>query len=166
MIPDAAHHVMEAPPEPAIAPLGGELPLPDAPLHSAAEPPAAERPETQVSPHVQGETTVSEPGPRTPAVEVESERELRSAAAETTERVSKEPVAKEPAAKEPEQPRRRSTVREPAPATLSAEPDAAAPAPVNRPPEPVVVVTSTSDGTETERPRRAGWWSKRVLGKG
>jgi ribonuclease E len=61
--------------------------------------------------------------------------------------------------------RRRSTVREPAFATGSEAPD-------NGPPslgsaavgsEPVV---STPEESKTdERPRRSGWWSKRLLGR-
>ena len=66
----------------------------------------------------------------------------------------------------PAAPRRGSTVREPAPASFSFGGDLGAPAPAARP-EPEQ--SMPSPGTETEeaaRPRRAGWWSKRVLGKG
>src|SRR5262249_9457086 len=66
-------------------------------------------------------------------------------------------------------PRRRSTVREPAPVGLSGEhadheltPAAAvvqAPLPQSISPEPAA-------SAEPERPRRSGWWSRRVLGKG
>jgi len=70
------------------------------------------------------------------------------------------PTATEPMATAP----RRSTVREPAvtsPREASLHPEAsAAPAP---PAEPVV---SSSVATENDdRPRRSGWWSKRVLGR-
>jgi ribonuclease E len=60
-----------------------------------------------------------------------------------------------------EPPRRRSTVREPAPAVLRNE--ASEPAPTFVPPavEPVVSSPAESEG----RPRRSGWWSKRALGK-
>jgi ribonuclease E len=64
-------------------------------------------------------------------------------------------------------PRRRSTVREPAPIGFSGEP-AATPAPPYvvpaTPPQP----TEESDASENDdsaRPRRSGWWSRRVLGK-
>jgi ribonuclease E len=83
-----------------------------------------------------------------------------------------EPVAEEaaiaPPASEPA-PRRGSTVRERAPGYLGGH--AAPPASVVRvEPELPVVPTATESGTaESEdeaRPRRSGWWSKRVLGKG
>jgi ribonuclease E len=62
-----------------------------------------------------------------------------------------------------ERSRRRSTVREPAAQVLreegpASEPHAAPPAPTAEP-----VVSSTA---ESESPRRSGWWSKRVLGRG
>src|SRR5262249_17554705 len=75
----------------------------------------------------------------------------------------------EAAAPEPP-PRRRSTVREPA--AQGWGDDKSPPAPSFTPPftppvpssiEPVV--SSSAEG-ETDRPRRSGWWSKRVLGKG
>jgi ribonuclease E len=55
-----------------------------------------------------------------------------------------------------EAPRRRSTIREPAPIGASAQ---AAAAPVTPPPEPVV----SSTAPETAAPKR-GWWGKRLLG--
>jgi len=67
-----------------------------------------------------------------------------------------------------ERSRRRSTVREPAAQVLreqvlreegpASEPPAAPPIPTAEP-----VVSSTA---ESESPRRSGWWSKRVLGRG
>ena len=67
-----------------------------------------------------------------------------------------------------ERSRRRSTVREPAAQVLreqvlreegpASEPAAAPPTPTAEP-----VVSSTA---ESESPRRSGWWSKRVLGRG
>ena len=69
------------------------------------------------------------------------------------------PVAEAPAPA-PESPRRRSTVREPVPAFAGSIP---APLPATPPAAPPpVVVTSTA---EEDRPRRSGWWAKRVLGK-
>jgi ribonuclease E len=63
-----------------------------------------------------------------------------------------------------ESPRRRSTVREPAP---TAAPDAASePAEAYVPPpsaEPVV--SSPAEAEADDRPRRSGWWSRRALGK-
>jgi len=65
-----------------------------------------------------------------------------------------------PAAAEPEPPRRRSTVREPAPISAgadTAQPSAAQPSA----PAPTPVVSST--GGDTSQPKR-GWWAKRLLG--
>ena len=63
------------------------------------------------------------------------------------------------AAAEPEPPRRRSTIREPAPiATAGAPP----PAPVPTSPPPAPIVSSTAS-EETGQPKR-GWWAKRLLG--
>ena len=83
------------------------------------------------------------------------------------ERPQPEAPAPEPEhaeAREPESTRRRSTVREPAPigfvAERSAEPVEAAPP---EPPQPVVI--SPTERDEADRPRRSGWWSRKVLGK-
>jgi ribonuclease E len=87
------------------------------------------------------------------------------------------PTPSTPPAERPP-PRRGSTVREPAPtsfsfggainapATVSAEPAPAAPpgsAGSNSEPS---AESSSTEGEDAARPRRAGWWSKRVLGKG
>jgi len=86
-----------------------------------------------------------------------------------------EPPPPAPPAQEPppvearvsEHRRRRSTVREPAPISVDSEPRAthepAASAPAE-PPQPVVI--SPSESEDADRPRRSGWWSRRVLGKG
>jgi ribonuclease E len=74
------------------------------------------------------------------------------------------PAVPETTASEP--PRRRSTVREPAPQAL--RDDASSPAPsFTPPPVPSVepVVSSPAESDDNDRPRRSGWWSKRVLGK-
>jgi ribonuclease E len=64
------------------------------------------------------------------------------------------------AVEQPETARRRSTVREPAPGAGS---EAAGKAPVgpaaSQGQEPVV--TETGEASESERPRRTGWWSRR-----
>jgi len=78
------------------------------------------------------------------------------------------PPAPEPAhveASPSEHARRRSTVREPAPISVGSERGAthdpvASP---SEPPQPVVI--SPTDGDDSDRPRRSGWWSRRVLGK-
>ena len=73
--------------------------------------------------------------------------------------------AAEPPVAEP--PRRRSTVREPAPQAAPQD-DGHLPAPSFTPPASTVepVLTSSAESESSDRPRRSGWWSKRVLGKG
>jgi ribonuclease E len=61
--------------------------------------------------------------------------------------------------------RRRSTVREPAPISVGRE-DSATHEPVaspSEPPQPVVI--SPTEADDSDRPRRSGWWSRRMLGK-
>jgi ribonuclease E len=61
-------------------------------------------------------------------------------------------------------PRRRSTVREPAPTFRSSEPVVTpmpAPQPASPPPEASAESASADDPT---KPRRTGWWAKRLLG--
>ena len=80
--------------------------------------------------------------------------------------------APEPELAESAAPKRRSTVREPAPFVIGgsdAQPQAtAAAAEPAGAPEPAHVPTSIEEETpvQTDRPRRTGWWAKRVLGKG
>ena len=71
-----------------------------------------------------------------------------------------------PTGSTPAAPRRGSTVREPVPTSFGFGGEFSAPAPAPRvePERP-----APAESTETEdadRPRRAGWWSRRVLGKG
>ncbi|MBN8966428.1 MAG: hypothetical protein J0H89_13890, partial [Rhizobiales bacterium] len=56
-------------------------------------------------------------------------------------------------------PRRRSTVREPAPVFN----DTPAPTPMPTP-QPAPVVTGAAETGEENKPRRTGWWAKRFLG--
>ena len=64
---------------------------------------------------------------------------------------------------QPEPPRRRSTVREPAPAVTASE--APQPPPTQpAPPAPEPVITEVGESESTERPRRSGWWSRRIAG--
>jgi ribonuclease E len=68
------------------------------------------------------------------------------------------PQAAAPAQAEPEPPRRRSTIREPAPiGQAGAPPPAAAATP---PPTPVISSTTSDDAGQPKR----GWWAKRLLG--
>jgi len=85
-----------------------------------------------------------------------------------------EPYAAQPAAPEPaplpvppvqsapEPPRRRSTVREPAPVFAEGAP-VAIPIPQPAPAPPPVVVSSAENADDASRPRRTGWWAKRLL---
>ena len=94
-----------------------------------------------------------------------SREEARDEAVAPVEQHQPEPPA--PPAPMPERTRRRSTVREPAPVVLSEEAQAPAPVAIPMPsPEPLVVVSSASEAEDASRPRRSGWWSKKVLGKG
>jgi ribonuclease E len=74
------------------------------------------------------------------------------------------PAVPDTIAPAPEPQRRRSTVREPAPATLTGEAAAPAIAHPAEPPQPVV--SGPTESEDSDRPRRSGWWSKRALGKG
>jgi ribonuclease E len=65
---------------------------------------------------------------------------------------------------QPEAPRRRSTVREPAPAVTASEAPQPPPTQPAAPPAPEPVVTEVGESESTERPRRSGWWSRRIAG--
>jgi ribonuclease E len=60
-------------------------------------------------------------------------------------------------------PRRRSTVREPAPITGASEASEATPMPSSAPP-PQPVITEIGESENADRPRRSGWWSRRFAG--
>jgi ribonuclease E len=60
-----------------------------------------------------------------------------------------------------EPPRRRSTVREPAPSFSGSAPVAT---PASPPPTPTVI--STADSEDASKPKRSGWWARRLLGGG
>jgi ribonuclease E len=100
----------------------------------------------------EGSASGDEPAPReyTPAPAREEAPAQRAA----------EPVSQSaPAAAEP--PRRRSTIREPAPGVMTSEPVAAAAIAVAQvtPPPPEPAPTEAAD-----KPRKTGWWGKRLLG--
>ncbi|HKM87665.1 MAG TPA: Rne/Rng family ribonuclease [Xanthobacteraceae bacterium] len=69
--------------------------------------------------------------------------------------------ASAPPAQEPR--RRRSTVREPAPISGNQEASQPAPTPPS-PPAAQPVITEPSESEDTNRPRRSGWWSRRIAG--
>ncbi len=80
------------------------------------------------------------------------------------------PPPSEPPAQQAEQPRRRSTVREPAPFFTGQGPAQPTIAPANetRAPEPEPAASSpdrTAETESTDRPRRTGWWARRLAGK-
>ena len=143
---DGESFAAEIPPEPELASAVDDLDRP-API-AAAEPPAVPiaGPEARAEPP--GD---AHPPAETRPQEAQSAQIAGSAAPETT--------ASEP-------PRRRSTVREPA--SQAWRDDATSPAPSFTPPSvPSVepVVSSPAESDDSDRPRRSGWWSKRVLGK-
>jgi ribonuclease E len=70
----------------------------------------------------------------------------------------------EPSPEPATSPRRRSTVREAAPVSLGEMSPAAAPIP--EPPPEAAPAAASAEPEEDARPRRSGWWSRRVFGKG
>ena len=107
-----------------------------------------------------------EPAPR--AIPISETHSDLPAAPDAEPQAAPSPQAAEPDVSEPtvpEAPRRRSTVREPAPQALHDE--ANSPPPSFTPPAPSIepVVSSSEESESGDRPRRSGWWSKRVLGK-
>jgi ribonuclease E len=62
----------------------------------------------------------------------------------------------------PEPPRRRSTVREPAPVATADAPPPAPVQPASPPPQPMI--TESGESESAEKPRRSGWWSRRFAG--
>jgi ribonuclease E len=115
-----------------------------------------------------------EPQPEASVVHVpitESPREVR-AAAEADAREERPAQADAPQVDAPpapvssEPPRRRSTVREPAPPMSGGDGAGVAPSfTPSAPPPAEPVVSSPAESEGEDRPRRSGWWSKRALGK-
>jgi ribonuclease E len=63
-----------------------------------------------------------------------------------------------------QEPRRRSTVREPAP-TMTGSSETAQPAPVPpATPSPQPAITEIGESEQADKPRRSGWWSRRIAG--
>jgi ribonuclease E len=148
---------------------------------SAADTAAAEFDGELGTSDTQNAQAFGEHGARESLPQEAAREETRKHELESAESVPPPPEAAPPApvtdsAPAASAPRRRSTVREPAPVVIgrhsgaeseappavplesSASPPSAAPAP-----EPDV---SASTESENGRPRRSGWWSRRVLGKG
>jgi ribonuclease E len=103
-----------------------------------------------------------------------AEPELRQAVADLDAAPPAAPVSTEmpppaapPASAEPEPPRRRSTVRERAPIAGGADtaqpPVPPDPAPAAEP-APQPVVSGPGETENADRPRRTGWWSRRLAG--
>jgi ribonuclease E len=134
--------------------------MPDLPAGESQE-----REQTQNEPEPAGpyHGDHAEPGVPPRQAEVAQDRDHDGPFAEQS---AAEPSAEPAAPVERPAPRRGSTVREPAPTSFSFGGAFSGPAP----PAPASnTESSTESGAESEdsaRPRRAGWWSKRVLGKG
>ena len=87
----------------------------------------------------------------------EAVADLDAAPASSPSREAAEPFA------QPEPPRRRSTVREPAPSAGATETALPAPAqPATPAPQPVM--TEVGESEPAGKPRRSGWWSRRIAG--
>jgi len=84
-----------------------------------------------------------------------------AAAARSSEPTVVESTPSAPAS-QPEPPRRRSTVREPAPIVNADAPQPAPVPPSSPPPQPVI--TEVGESESTDKPRRSGWWSRRFAG--
>jgi ribonuclease E len=146
---DGESFASEIPPEPELANDVHDLD-PAAPI-AAAEPPAA----PIAGPEARAEAFSEPRGDVQPAAAAPPQEAPPAQIAN--------PAVPETTASEP--PRRRSTVREPAPQALRDEESPAAPS--FTPPASSIapVVSSPPESDDSDRPRRSGWWSKRVLGK-
>ncbi len=118
---------------------------------------------------VEAELSMPEPDSRPYAEPLLEQREAGALRRRDEERAPQQPP-QQPASYVPPAPpvserelRRRSTVREPAPSFGSES--TVPPAAVTPPPERPTPIVSGAD-EEPGQPRRAGWWSKRILGKG
>jgi ribonuclease E len=125
----------------------------------AAEPFAAEpsAPETAPQPDIRQADVVP------PPVETQPEAPLaqESRHAEPMRPVPIPPV--EPPV-EPEPPRKRSTVREPAPFAIGSGDAPVTPVLVTPPPASAPVAAESEGAEDTDQPRRTGWWAKRLMG--
>jgi ribonuclease E len=120
---------------------------------------APEPPHAQATAEDFSAAAAAEPNLSDAVADLEAPAQATSPAPALPQPVESEPA---PAAAEEAAPRRRSTVREPAPNTGAAEP--AQPAPPAPAPAPEPVITEIGDTESADRPRRSGWWSRRFAG--
>jgi ribonuclease E len=128
--------------------------------HDASEPQHAQNTADDFSAAVSAEPNVTEAA----AAHETSLSSASAAAPEFTQPQATQPqAAASIAPAEESAPRRRSTVREPAPSAGNAE---TSPTPATPPPAsaPQPVITEIGDDESAEQPRRKGWWSRRFAG--
>jgi ribonuclease E len=118
---------------------------------------AALMPNNQPYPHEQQEPEHDAPQTFAPPADLApAPRAPEPSSPQAFESRAAEPAPPEPGPAPMTEPRRRSTVREPAP--HFGEPSQPAPTPV-RPPEPMSPPQAEQE--DANRPRRTGWWSRR-----
>jgi ribonuclease E len=157
-------------------PQSGDAGAPFQPEASASEPNPGEWEPQEPQPsapdhsdHEHSDHERSEPEPARSNHRDQAEPTVAHYQSEVAHAAPERPVAEpEPPMSTPSTPRRGSTVREPAPTSFGfgGESGAPAPAPVLQPEPEQPAQPDVAASEDTSRPRRAGWWSKRVLGKG
>ncbi len=145
--------------EPELAQADGDLDTPGA-VAADEPPPAHEERFASAEPRAMPEAPLAAPRSEPPPAATAAERDENPPPAIAAPAAAETPVA--------EPPRRRSTVREPAPQAFGSDESIPAPAfaPAIPTVEPVVSSPTESESESSDRPRRSGWWSRRVLGKG
>ena len=106
-------------------------------------------------------TAPSPPQPEPEPMQPEQPEPMQMEPRQAEPRQAEPPAAPTPPA---ESSRRRSTVRERAPLGGSDETTPAAPAAAPGEPVPQPIVTEAGEAENTDRPRRTGWWSRRLAG--
>jgi hypothetical protein len=107
-----------------------------------------------------GQPAWAEPAPVPDLNQAAPAPQAETMAGRTTVEATPESAA-EPQPAAPESPRRRSTVREPAPIFGTSEP-VVTPLPV--PPQPSPPDEAAAPAEDASKPRRTGWWAKRLMG--
>ena len=122
---------------------------PDGEVEAETSPaPVSDLPSPQVAPERQiDEAATEQPDARTRPLAEPAEQSLSAA-----------PASEQPA-------RRRSTVREPALASLHDQTGESSPPLTPTPISAEPVVSSSTENEPVDRPRRSGWWSKRIMGR-